>query len=211
MGQFASSISLSLDEILTLTSSAVTSIETAIVELGLIDKSLQPRTSMIPLPVPVPPNHHSALDLAILYALRAAYNECDFIFKATFPDVDLPVANTCYGTVLNYAPVNGNFESLTNQIAACFADWGLQPELAASIAAQLQPQVVSSSGTPTATYGRAATDKVSISGSVVTVEYLFWVAAFGIFQTGADAANNPLYAAIFSFSAAVGNLQGTIQ
>lgn len=211
MGQFASTISLSIEEILTLTASVVTDPETAVTELALIAKSLQPRTLLSQPPLSPPPGFDSALDIAILNALNAAYHEAVFIFNAMYPDIELPANNTDYGAVLNYAPVNGNFESLTNQLAACFSDWGLQPALAVAIAAQIQPQAMQSGNTPSVTYGRVATGNITITDPNVTVEYLFWVASFGIFQTGKGTNLNPAFAVIFSFSAANGTLTGTIQ
>ncbi len=210
MGQFASSISLSIAEILILTESNVTAPEKAIYDLDLITIALEPRTMTSPFPPPPPSDGALPLELAIFDALDATYSQSVFIFNSVFKSISPTAVNTSYGTVLNYAPVAGNYDSLTNQIAACFSAWGLQPGLAADVAAQLQPQVVLSANTPLATYGRTATGNVVINDPYINVEFLFWVAAFGIFQTGINFAGDPTYAVIYSFSAANGIVQTTI-
>jgi hypothetical protein len=211
MGQFASSISLDWDQILTLAEADIISPDTAIEGLELIAKGLAPRTILIGLPVSAPTGNDSKLIAALTAALTAAYNESIFLFNATFPLVTLPGSNTCFGVVLNYAPTAGNFQSLTSQLEDCFSHWGIPISLAQPIASQIQPQVMNSMFTPSATYGRAATSVIKIADPIITIDYLFWMAAFGVFNTGPGPDGNPQFAVIYSFTAAIGPLEGTIQ
>ncbi len=214
MGQFISSINLAYDQIVALAAAAVTDAPTAINNLELITTALTPRTPIESNPVA----ESTPLNNAISDALTAASNESVYLFNATFPSVNMP--DTCFGVVLNYDPNPNDYQSLTKQIEECFLSWGMPVSLAGAIAGQIQPQVMASrlpiqvmpcGFTPSATYGRAATNNVVINDPVITVEYLFWVVAFGVYQTGGtntDGTNN--LAAVYSFSAATGMLKGVV-
>lgn len=213
MGQFASIISLTRKEILTLTETHITDIPTATQDLNLITTSLTPRSKVsVPPPFPGPDLPDSPLSNTISKAINSAYLESGYLFKAVFPSVNLPAENTDFGVVLNYGPVMGNFKSLTNQLSLFLTNSNLQPLLAAELAKQLQPQVMASGNTPSATFGRVATPNLTIADPLITIEYLFWVAAFGIFRTGiVNAAGVPGYAVVYSCSAANGTLQSIMK
>lgn len=213
MGQFASIISLTRKEILTLTETHVTDIPTAIQDLNLITTSLTPRRKVsVPPPFPDTDLSDSLLSKTIGKAINSAYLESRYLFKAIFPSVDLPLGNTDFGVVLNYGPVMGDFKSLTNQISLFLTNSNLQPLLAAELAKQLQPQVISSGNTPSATYGRVATPNLTIVDPLITAEYLFWVASFGIFRTGGlKSDNDSNYAVVYSCSAANGTLRSIMK
>ena len=213
MGQFASIISLTRKEILTLTETHITDIPTATQDLNLITTSLTPRTKVsVPPPFTESDLPDSTLSKTISKAINSAYLESRYLFKAVFPSVDLPAGNTDFGVVLNYTPVMGDFKSLTNQLSLFLTDSNLQPLLAGELAKQLQPQVMASGNTPSATFGRVATPDLTIADPLITVKYLFWVAAFGIFRTGTiNAAGVPGYAVVYSCSAANGTLQSIMK
>ncbi|QXU43601.1 hypothetical protein [Pedobacter sp. D749] len=213
MGQFASIISLTKKEILTLTETLITDIPTATEDLNLITTSLKPRIKVsVPPPFAESDLPDSSLSKTIGKAIDSACLESRYLFNAVFPSVVLPEKNNDYGVVLNYAPVMGDFKSLTNQLSLFLTDKNLQPLLAGQLAKQLQPQVMASGNTPSATFGRVATPNLSIADPLITVEYLFWVAAFGIFRTGTiNAAGVPGYAVVYSCSAAIGTLQSIIK
>ena len=213
MGQFASIISLTKKEILTLTEMHITDIPTATEDLNLITTSLNPRTNVsVSPPFAESDLPDSALSKTISKAIDSAYLESRYLFKAVFPSVDLPEENTDYGVVLNYAPVTGHFKSLTNQLSLFLTDKNLQPLPAGELAKQLQPQVMASRNTPSATFGRVATPNLRIADPLITVEYLFWVAAFGIFRTGTiNAVGASRYAVVYSCSAAIGTMKSIMK
>lgn len=210
MGQFASSISLTWEDILTLTEEAITDESVATADLDMISLSLNPRVS-VTVTEPVLTNLPQ-LSLTIAAALTAANKESEFIYRVTFPAVTLPNENLDFGVVLNYHPAADDFKTLTDQLMAFLSAHKFPVSLAASIAAKLQPQVMASAGTPSVTYGREATKHVHMADPLITIDYLFWVAAFGIFQTSAATDNGTKsYAVIYSFRAAIGSLTGTMQ
>lgn len=213
MGQFASIISLTRKEILTLTETHITDIPTAIKDLNLITTSLTPRRKVSASPpFPDADLSDSLLSKAIGKAINSAYLESRYLFKAVFPSVDLPPGNTDFGVVLNYGPVMGDFKSLTNQLSLFLTNSNLQPLLAGELAKQLQPQVMASGNTPSATFGRVATPNLAIVDPLITIEYLFWVASFGIFRTEEiNSAGERDYAVVYSCSAANGTLQSIIK
>ena len=213
MGQFASIISLTRKEILTLTETHITDIPTATQDLNLITTSLTPRTKVsVPPPFAEPDLPDSTLSKTISKAINSAYLESEYLFKAVFPSVELPPGNTDFGVVLNYTPVMGDFKSLTNQLSLFLTNSNLQPLLAGELAKQLQPQVMASGNTPSATFGRVATPNLTIADPRITVEYLFWVAAFGIFRTGTiNAVGASRYAVVYSCSAAIGTMKSIMK
>ncbi|MBB5619368.1 hypothetical protein HDE69_000404 [Pedobacter cryoconitis] len=213
MGQFASIISLTRKEILTLTETHITDIPTAIKDLNLITTSLTPRRKVsAPPPFPDSDLSDSLLSKAIGKAINSAYLESRYLFKAIFPSVDLPLENNDFGVVLNYGPVMGDFKSLTNQLSLFLTNSNLQPLLAGELARQLQPQVMASGNTPSATFGRVATPNLAIVDPLITVEYLFWVASFGIFRTEEiNPSGESNYAVVYSCSAANGTLQSIMK
>jgi len=212
MGQFASIISLTSKEILKLTEMFITDIPAATQDLNLITTSLTPRTNVSVSPPFVDTDLPDSLSKVIGKAINSAYLESRYLFEAIFPTVNLPKGNNDFGVVLNYAPVIGDFKSLTNQLSMFLTNSNLRPLLAAELAKQLQPQVMASGNTPSATFGRVATPNLRINDPLITVEYLFWVAAFGIFRTGTiNAAGVPGYAVIYSCSAANGTMQSIMK
>ncbi|RAJ29249.1 hypothetical protein [Pedobacter cryoconitis] len=213
MGQFASIISLTRKEILTLTESHIMDIPIATQDLNLITTSLTPRRKVsVTPPFPESDLPDDQLSKTISKAINSAYLESNYLFKAIFPSIDLPLENTDFGVVLNYGPVMGDFKSLTNQLSLFLTNSNLQPLLAAELAKQLQPQVIASGNTASATFGRVATTNLKIDDPVITIEYLFWVAAFGIFRTGGlNEAGESNYAVVYSCSAANGILQSIMK
>jgi hypothetical protein len=212
MGQFASIISLTWEEILTLTQSAINDESVAIADLELITLALNPRTPVLVPILPPPEGVSPLLGTAISDALTSASKESRYIYNAIFPASTLTDENYDLGVVLNYAPLLNDFKSLTNHLTTFFSDRNLPLSPAVKIAAKLQPEVMASSNTPSVTYGRVPTGKVEISDPLMLVEYLFWVAAFGIFQTGnSSETGSPQFAVIYSFRASLGNLSSTIQ
>ena len=188
MGNFACSVPLSQNQIITVTESAITDPASAITDLNLVAQAL----------AGILPDPGIALTDAINNALQAAQGQSITLFNETFP---IEVFSTCFGAVVNYAPQPGNYDSLTNQIFTCLAYWNLlSPSIAALIAQPIQDSVINSSGVPTSTYGSVS---APVSGPVILEVTIYWTAAFGLFNTGGtNPDDSPGQGVVFGFSAA---------